>query len=848
MVSSEKSMTATTDHLSQYELGSNSANQRGELNSDFERVAEQIILTCGLGRTLDIGSGQGLLTASLLRRGVDAQGVDVSEIAIAHCNKRMPGRFTCGSVLALPFENSSFDTAVSANCLEKLAPEDVPKALREIYRVASRYALLRIDTSPGVNEHFQLTVEGRAWWEQKCFEAGFRKHPAYYELNEYESLNSDGRRILIPLEKIREPVLDTYPISALAEERSLHMDMLRETGRRSDGHVFHYHFASNYVRPGDVVLDAACGLGYGSHVLLSNSGAQKVIGVDLSPYAVDYASSMYGSKNINFFKGHAEKLTFLDDSSVDLICSFETLEHVKDPKALLHEFDRVLKPTGRLIVSVPNLWVDETGQDPNPWHFHVYDWPKLNKQLSDYFLIDERFNQIAGGGFKLPSSPRVFRPFNASKSCENPDSEWCIAVAFKSSRNSQSPFEDSVNPYSKPPDNLLDFATHYHNPWLIREICETKFRIKNEEVLSAQCRHLIESGDKKSADYGAALCVYGYRVLESQEHAASDIYEIEKKIADYVALGSDNPHVLRWQTSLSYVAGLLFQKIGNTEKQRIWLHKCTSFEYLKFSPVLATKIVAAARNIGYLMLAKGDETAAITHFKKAALISFEAIKSPAQEWIGKIDWPLTCTYFDAMQLLDDGLHSAALMSELLSGHSSRLVFNRFALHGNYRDSSVTKVAHNNSLLKLQKLGSEYQGLYDTAEQRLTDLRRLAVERQELYDTAEQRLSELQRLGAERQELYEVAERRLSELHQLVTERQELYDTAEQRLSELQRLGAERQELYQIAEQRLLDLNQLIVRLTESENRGLMAFLANYFKKKIRTMMTIFSRNEKAKDD
>ncbi|MED5773885.1 class I SAM-dependent methyltransferase, partial [Enterobacter kobei] len=68
------------------------------------------VMTCGIGRTLDVGSGEGLLVASLLRRGVDAYGVDVSEVVTAHCNRRMPGRFTQGSVLELPFEDASFQT------------------------------------------------------------------------------------------------------------------------------------------------------------------------------------------------------------------------------------------------------------------------------------------------------------------------------------------------------------------------------------------------------------------------------------------------------------------------------------------------------------------------------------------------------------------------------------------------------------------------------------------------------------------------------------------------------------------------------------------------------------------
>ncbi|GGY29327.1 methyltransferase domain-containing protein [Paludibacterium paludis] len=804
---------ATTDYQQQYDHYWTLEDRIGESSGNMQHIAELIITTCGVGRTLDIGSGEGLLVSSLLCRGVDAYGLDVSEVVTARCNNRMPGRFSHGSVLKLPFTSASFQTVVSTDCMEHLAPEDVPNALKEIHRVAGRYVFLQIATTLDRDGHWHLTVEGRAWWETKCFEAGFRKHPAYYEINDYESLNSDSWQVFIILEKIPEEVLEKYPLGVLAQERDLHMDMLRETGRRSDGHVFHYHFASQYIRPGDVVLDAACGLGYGTHVMYSNSFAKRLIGVDLSHYAIEYAFSMYGGADVSFVESNVENLSFLADDSVDLITSFETLEHVQDPRKLLAEFSRVLRPTGRLIVSVPNRWVDETGKDPNPWHFHVYDWAVLNEQLSQFFLIEERFDQIAGGGFKLSESPRLFQRSDEGGVNECAESEWCVAVAFKQSKGTSLPFEETVYPYSKPPNNLLDFSSNYDNAWLIREICETQFRIKEPIALAERCKELIGSCNAKSADYGAALCVYGYRVFE---HGHFDIFEcldLAIKVENYLSFESHNAHVFRWQTSLAYLMGLIFLKKGDRERSRYWFDRCIEAEYLKFSPVLAVKIVSAARHVGFLLLSQGDDTGAISYFSRAMHVALDALKNPAEEWIGEATFPLTCTYFDAMELLDNGMHSAVVVSQLISGRGSRINFYRFLFQGGYHSSlekqvNVLTETNKDNLTELYRLGTERQELYEIAEQRLSELHRLGAERQELYEIAEQRLSELHRLGAERQELYEIAEQRLSELHRLGAERQELYEIAEQRLSELHRLGAERQELYEIAEQRLSELHRL----------------------------------------
>ena len=85
-------------------------------------------------------------------------------------------------------------------------------------------------------------------------------------------------------------------------EAGLHRDMLRDTDRRADAHTMRYHWAAQYIRCHDVVLDAACGLGYGSSIIAHNSECSKVLGLDNSDYAIRYAQSAYttDSKRVEF--------------------------------------------------------------------------------------------------------------------------------------------------------------------------------------------------------------------------------------------------------------------------------------------------------------------------------------------------------------------------------------------------------------------------------------------------------------------------------------------------------------------------------------------------------------------
>ncbi|MFN7141692.1 MAG: class I SAM-dependent methyltransferase, partial [Limisphaerales bacterium] len=177
---------------------------------------------------------------------------------------------------------------------------------------------------------------------------------------------------------------------------------------------------------------AACGLGYGSAALAENPEV-RVIGMDASDYAVDYAKLNFcpDRKNLEFRAGDVCDLSWLGDGSVDLVVSFETVEHLKEPERFLVEVRRILKPGGVFLGSVPNMWLDETGKDPNPWHFHVFDFAKFASLCGEFFLLQDVFRQTAGGGMKLPNAPRRLRRVNLPVTSEHDRAEWWLIAAAK---------------------------------------------------------------------------------------------------------------------------------------------------------------------------------------------------------------------------------------------------------------------------------------------------------------------------------------------------------------------------------------------------------------------------------
>jgi SAM-dependent methyltransferase len=118
-------------------------------------------------------------------------------------------------------------------------------------------------------------------------------------------------------------------------------------------HYHRYAFALSLAE-GKRVLDAACGEGYGSALLVRC--ARHVLGVDISIEAISHANKRYAAQqaNLSFRQADVAALDALPSASFDLICSFETLEHLQAQEAMLAGFRRLLAPGGVLLVSTPD--------------------------------------------------------------------------------------------------------------------------------------------------------------------------------------------------------------------------------------------------------------------------------------------------------------------------------------------------------------------------------------------------------------------------------------------------------------------------------------------------------------
>ena len=137
-------------------------------------------------------------------------------------------------------------------------------------------------------------------------------------------------------------------------------------------HIQRYEIAASLIAmmPGDpgnrVVIDAACGVGYGSDIL---HGHGVYVGFDSDAATIQRCRDVYHGRQ--FYHIDLDSEGCFCDLTSDVIVSLETIEHLARPSAFLSSAYAALPPSGGLLIlSAPtSLTMDF---DP----YHKRDWGK----------------------------------------------------------------------------------------------------------------------------------------------------------------------------------------------------------------------------------------------------------------------------------------------------------------------------------------------------------------------------------------------------------------------------------------------------------------------------------------
>lgn len=164
------------------------------------------------------------------------------------------------------------------------------------------------------------------------------------------------------------------------------------SGIRND-HLARYLWVSERLGDNGHVIDAACGCGYGSSVLADRGF--NVTSIDIASDAIDYAKKHWDRPSITWRVGD---LSTPELPHADFVVSFETVEHLRDPKPFLLAAH---KAAPRLVVSVPNQNVIPFVKKRFPFHYRHYTLSEITGLLdecgwtvTDWFGQRDKFSMV----------------------------------------------------------------------------------------------------------------------------------------------------------------------------------------------------------------------------------------------------------------------------------------------------------------------------------------------------------------------------------------------------------------------------------------------------------------------
>jgi uncharacterized protein DUF4214/methyltransferase family protein len=178
-----------------------------------KRVAAEMLAAFGPSRALELGCAAGAILQCLVENGIDAEGVEISAMALARAPETVRSRIHQGDLLSLPLDGR-YDLLLGLDVFEHLNPNRLDAYIARLRSLAAgdaflfcnipafghddvfgtvfplyvdgwaemaangrNFAQVHVDAQ-GFPIHGHLTWADAAWWQRRFEAQGFRRAPA----------------------------------------------------------------------------------------------------------------------------------------------------------------------------------------------------------------------------------------------------------------------------------------------------------------------------------------------------------------------------------------------------------------------------------------------------------------------------------------------------------------------------------------------------------------------------------------------------------------------------------------------------------------------------------------------
>lgn len=116
-------------------------DNESKYNEEFSKFIKDLATSLRSNNVLEVGCNSGNDLRNF-PNDFDVHGVDLNDHALDIAKKKFPSfKFKNGSIIDLPYEESSIDFVFTHNVLNYISENQIDKAIKELYRVSKKYIL-----------------------------------------------------------------------------------------------------------------------------------------------------------------------------------------------------------------------------------------------------------------------------------------------------------------------------------------------------------------------------------------------------------------------------------------------------------------------------------------------------------------------------------------------------------------------------------------------------------------------------------------------------------------------------------------------------------------------------------